>query len=201
MISRRSVAAYLGGGAALAGGVLALGWWQVDGPGAKNPAPLLPLPLSEMSFSMQDHTGKEVTPQGLLGKASLVFFGYTFCPDVCPTTLSDITVWLNELGEDAALLNAIFITVDPERDTQAAMAQYMGYFHPDIRGWRGSLAETDKAIAGFNASYSLGEGEDYTVEHSSSVFLFQPDGRLAAMIDLHEDREQGLAKIRRVLQP
>ncbi|MCF6272426.1 MAG: SCO family protein [Rhodobacteraceae bacterium] len=201
MISRRAFITYLGAGTALLGGVLALGWWQVDGPGADRPLPAaLPLPLSEMSFAMQDHTGADVSPQGLVGKPSLVFFGYTFCPDVCPATLSDISRWLSELGPDAAQLNTVFITVDPARDTQKAMAQYMGYFDPAIRGWRGSLAETDKAVAGFRASYELGEGPDYAVNHTSSVFLFQADGRFAATLDLHEDPAQALAKIRRVME-
>ncbi len=200
MISRRAFAAYLAGGAAVASALLLPGWWQISGPGAAPPLPRLPLPLGEMSFSMQDHTGAEVTPQGLVGKPSLVFFGYTFCPDVCPTTLSDISTWLSGLGADAARLNAVFITVDPGRDTLPAMAQYMQHFHPAISGWRGSLAETDKAVAGFRASYMLGEGADYAVEHTSSVFLFKADGRLAALIDLHEDRAQAVAKIQRVLQ-
>ncbi len=201
MISRRTIAGYLAGSVALAGAVLAIGWWQVDGPGAAPAAPLRPLPLSEMSFSMQDQSGAEVSPRGLIGKPSLVFFGYTFCPDVCPTTLSDISTWLTELDAGAEQLNAVFITVDPARDTVAAMAQYIGYFHPALQGWTGSKAETDHAVADFRASYTLGEGPDYAVDHTSGVFLFQADGRFAGVIDLHEDRAQAVAKVERLLQP
>jgi len=99
-------------GAAAMFAALFVGWWQVDGPGA-DPAPgKLPLPLAAMDFSLTDQDGRNVGPETLIGQPSLVFFGFTYCPDVCPTTLSDISGWLDELGPEAENLNTVFITVD-----------------------------------------------------------------------------------------
>ena len=121
---------------AMAVGALALtllaGWWQVDGPGAMTLQSKRPLPLTGMAFRMSDQNGESVGPETLSGKPSLVFFGFTYCPDVCPTTLSDISGWLDDLGEDVAEMNVVFITVDPERDTEAVMAEYISFFHPAI---------------------------------------------------------------------
>lgn len=180
---------------------LFLGWWQVDGPGTDPGADPRPLTLSEMDFSLTDHDGNRVGPQDLTGQPSMVFFGYTSCPDVCPTTLADISDWLDGLGADAGRLNAVFITVDPERDTAAAMAEYVGYFHPTIRGWTGPLPEIDKAIAGFRATYRKVsvEGGGYAMDHTSSVFLFDAEGRFVTTIDYHEPREFALPKIRRAM--
>jgi len=191
-------------GAAVSG-VLALtlfiGWWQVDGPGASEPATQQPLPLTQMKFQMTDQDGSSAGPSSLLGSPAMVFFGFTYCPDVCPTTLSDISGWLDELGEDVADMNVVFIAIDPERDTVAAMAEYVSYFHPAIQGWTGTLNETAQAAAGFRASYEKVaiERDDYTMNHTSSVFLFDAEGQFATTIDYHEPREFAVPKIRRVL--
>lgn len=188
-----------------ASGALALalfaGWWQVDGPGASEPVTKRPLPLTEMEFQMTDQAGKAVGPETLLGNASMVFFGFTYCPDVCPTTLSDISGWLDDLGEDVAELNVVFITIDPERDTVAAMAEYVSYFHPAIQGWSGSQDQTMRSAEGFRASYEkvTTDGDDYTMNHTASVFVFDAEGQFASTIDYHESRELAVPKIRRVL--
>ncbi|TDT72727.1 protein SCO1/2 [Litoreibacter halocynthiae] len=190
---------------AAASGVLALalfvGWWQVDGPGTPEPAAQRPLPLTQMKFQMTDQDGSTVGPTTLLGNPSIVFFGFTYCPDVCPTTLSDISGWLDDLGDDVADMNVVFITVDPKRDTVAAMAEYVSYFHPAIQGWSGTLSETTRAAAGFRASYEkvATEGGDYTMNHTASVFLFASEGQFLGTIDYHEPREFAVPKIRRVL--
>jgi len=186
-------------------GVLALtlfiGWWQVDGPGAPEPIAQRPLPLTQMEFQMADQDGATVGPATLLGNPSMVFFGFTYCPDVCPTTLSDISGWLDDLGDDVAAMSIVFITVDPERDTVAAIAEYVSYFHPAIQGWSGTLEDTAQAAAGFRASYLkvATEGDDYTMNHTASVFLFDAKGEFATTIDYHEQREFAVPKIRRVL--
>ncbi|GIX13328.1 MAG: hypothetical protein KatS3mg118_1287 [Paracoccaceae bacterium] len=113
---------------------LCLGWWRVDGPGAPAPPGPRPAPLSAMNFRLTDHEGRAVGPQNLIGRPSMVFFGFTRCPDVCPTTLSDIAGWLDGPGDVAEGMNVVFITVDPERDPVSAMAGYVGHFHPAIRG-------------------------------------------------------------------
>jgi protein SCO1 len=131
-----------------------------------------------------------------------VFFGFTYCPDVCPTTLSDISGWLDDLGNEANEMSVVFITVDPERDTFDAMSEYVGYFHPAIRGWTGEDEEIAKAVRGFRASYERvpTEGGGYTMNHTASVFLFDAAGRFVTMIDYHEPREFAVPKIRRALE-
>ena len=128
------------------------GWWQVDGPATPSSPGPFPLPLAEMTFKLVDHEGQSVGPQSLVGRPTMVFFGFTYCPDVCPTTLSDITSWLDALGEVAAQLNVIFITVDPARDTVEVLSQYIKYFHAQIRGWTGSAAEISRAARDFRVS-------------------------------------------------
>jgi len=202
-LSRRLL---LGAGAvtALGAGALGLGWWQVDGPGAARPAgpsPKLPRPLSEMDVTLTDHRGRRVTISDWVGRPSLVFFGFTYCPEVCPTTLSDISLWLDGLGAEADLLNVALITVDPERDTIAALADYLTYFDPRITGYTGTPKEIARVAEAFRVRVErrpLGE-DDYTMDHTSGVLLFRADGRFGSIIDYHEDRASALPKIRRVL--
>lgn len=190
---------------ALGAGTLALGWWRVDGPGAARSAssgdPALPLPLGEMDVTLTAHQGGRVAVADWLGQPTLAFFGFTYCPEVCPTTLSDISLWLEELGHEADVLNIAFITVDPERDTVAAVADYLAYFDPRITGYTGSPEEIAKAAAAFRVRIEkrLLDGGDYTVDHTAGVFLFRADGSFGSVIDYHEDRAFALPKIRRTL--
>lgn len=191
-------------GAAVAGALalmLIVGWWQVDGPGGAEPKVQRPLALSAMDFQLSDHDGNRVGPASLIGRPSMVFFGFTYCPDVCPTTLSDISGWLDDLGDEAAEMNVVFVTVDPERDTVDSMAEYVSYFHPTVRGWTGQKDEIAKAARGFGASYKRmpTEDGDYTMNHTASVFLFDATGQFTTMIDYHEPREYAVPKIRRAL--
>ncbi len=201
-MQRRPVLQYGAAGFGVLALTLFVGWWRVDGPGASQPAGQRPLPLSAMDFRLMDHQGNEVGPQTLIGRPAIVFFGFTYCPDVCPTTLSDISGWLDELGQDAEQLNVIFMTVDPERDTVEAMAGYVGSFHPSIRGWTGTEQQIARAAEGFRAIYERvpADGGDYTISHTASVFLFNAAGRFVTLIDYHEPREVAVPKIRRALQ-
>lgn len=201
-MQRRHLLQYGAAGVGGLGLMLGVGWWRVDGPGAPQPVGQRPLPLSAMDFRLTDHEGNEVGPDTLIGRPTMVFFGFTYCPDVCPTTLSDISGWLDEMGEDAGRLNVIFITVDPERDTVEAMAEYVGYFHPSIRGWTGQEEQIARAADGFRATYKKvqTEGGGYTMNHTASVFLFDAEGQFVTMIDYHEPREFAVPKIRRALQ-
>lgn len=180
---------------------LGLGWWRVDGPGAPAPGPKRPAALSAVEFRLTDHEGRAVGPEDLIGRPSMVFFGFTYCPDVCPTTLSDISGWLDEFGAEAEDMNVVFITVDPERDTVEAMAEYVGYFHPAIRGWTGTPDQIARAAEGFRVKYEKisTEGGDYTMNHNASVFLFDAEGRFVTTVDYHEPREFAVPKIRRAL--
>ena len=195
---------FLGYGVAVLGAVtvtLFVGWWRVDGPGATRPEPLLPSALTAMEFGLIDHDGDAVGPDTLIGRPSMVFFGFTYCPDICPTTLSDISGWLDALGEDAKDLDTIFITVDPERDTVEAMAEYVGHFDPSIRGWTGSLDEIMRAAEAFRVKFVkvATEGGDYTMNHTASVFLYDASGSFAGTIDYHEPEEFAVPKLRRLM--
>lgn len=201
-MQRRKLFSYGTVGLAAICGTLFAGWWQVDGPGAPEIVNERPLPLTEMAFQLTDHEGNVVGPETLIGGASLVFFGFTHCPDVCPTTLSDISGWLDAMGEDAKRVNVVFITVDPDRDTVEALAEYVGYFHPAVRGWTGEDEDIADAADGFRATYakvSTDDG-DYTMNHTASVFLFDAGGRFVGTIDYHEAREFAVPKIRRAMQ-
>ena len=158
-------------------------------------------PAFRAAFELTDHQGMIRTERDFAGRWMLVFFGFANCPDVCPTTLSDISGWLDDLGEEVEGMNVVFITVDPERDTVEAMAEYVSYFHPSIRGWTGPEEEIARAAQGFRARYERvsTDGGDYTMNHSASVFLFNTQGQFTTMIDYHEPREFAVPKIRRAL--
>ncbi|MGR3435105.1 MAG: SCO family protein, partial [Shimia sp.] len=142
-----------------------------------------------------------VGPETLIGRPALVFFGFTHCPEICPTTLYDISDWLDGLGEDADGITPVLITVDPERDTAEMLAEYLDFFHETIQGWVGTSEQLARAAEGFRARYervSLSDG-GYTMNHTASVFLFDRAGRFVTAVDYHEPREFALPKIRRAM--
>ena len=181
------------------GFMLAPGWWRTrDQP--QTGQDLLSLPVKEMSFGLTDHHGQPFAPSQWLGRPTMVSFGFSFCPDVCPTTRSDISDWLVNLGHEAGRLNVALITFDPERDTPAVLAEYLSNFDPRIVGLTGQLPEVEKAAADFRATFEkLPRDGDYTMNHTAGVFLFDANGRFASIIDFHEDRRFALPKIRRIL--
>lgn len=193
---RRSLILGAGTCVAAAVGTLALGAWR----SRREPDPLRPLPLTAMAFALTDHRGRPFSPAQWLGRPTMVFFGFTFCPDVCPTTLNDISDWLVALGSDADRLNVALISVDPERDTPAVLADYLSNFDARIIGLTGSLPEVEKAADGFRAKFEkLPRDGDYTMNHTAGVFLFDAGGRFTSIIDFHEDRRFAVPKIRRIL--
>ena len=108
-----------------------------------------------------------MTPADWLGRPTMVFFGFTFCPDICPTTLSDISDWLEALGPDADRLNIALISVDPEPDTAAVLAEYLSNFDPRITGLTGPLAEIERAASGFRATFEkMPRDDDHTMNHT-----------------------------------
>lgn len=182
-----------------AGFMLTLGWWRSGGQPMTG-RDLLPIPIRDMSFSLTDHNGQPFAPSQWLGRPTMVFFGFTFCPDVCPTTLSDISDWLADLGPEADRLNVALISVDPERDTPTILAEYLSNFDPRIVGLTGRLTELEKAAADFRATFEkLPRDGDYTMNHTAGVFLFAADGQFTSIIDFHEDRRFAIPKIRRIL--
>ena len=162
---------------------------------------LLPLPIGKMGWTLTDHLGRTVRPTDWIGRPVLAFFGFTWCPDVCPTTLTEISLWLDELGTDADRLVAALISVDPERDTPTVLADYLSSFDPRLTGLTGSADQVARAALDFRATYRRVPQSDgtYTMNHTAGVFLFHADGRFASIIDFHEDRRFAVPKIRRAL--
>ena len=200
MRNRRAVILGIGGGLGALAFTLGLGWWRSSG-AVSSSADLLPVPISEMDFDLISHGGERVRPADWIGRPTMVFFGFTWCPDVCPTTLSDISGWLDDLGPDADRLNISLITVDPERDSPEVLADYLSHFDPRIVGLTGTLSEIGRAASGFRARFEKVPREDYyTMDHTAGVFLYRADGRFASIIDYHEDRRFAVPKIRRAMQ-
>jgi len=152
-------------------------------------------------FTLTDQNGRKVSEKDFLGRYMLVFFGFTYCPDICPTELQVMTAALDAMGPGAEKIQPVFITIDPERDTPDALAGYVSNFDPRIIGLTGPADEVAQAAADFRATYRRvdKEGGDYTMDHTAGVFLFHPDGSFASIIDFHEDRRFAVPKLRRTL--
>lgn len=180
---------------------IAIGWWQVDGPGRPTPRLAIEgLPQMGGPFALTDHRGRRITDRDLRGRPALVFFGFTHCPDVCPTTLFELTNRLKVLGAEGQRLQVVFITADPERDTPEQMALYLQSFDPRIIGLSGTHAEIEQALASYKA---VGRkvpqpGGGYSVDHTASVYMIDSAGRFAGLIDHHEDEQMAIAKMRRL---
>jgi protein SCO1/2 len=154
-------------------------------------------------FELTDDLGVPITQQALEGHPSLVYFGYTHCPEVCPTTLYEMAGWIKTLGPEAAGLKAYFFTVDPERDTVTIMHGYASNFTDRIKGITGNPTEMQKVIKGwqiFARKVPTSDG-DYTFDHTASVFMIDAEGALKGTIAYGEDTNSALTKIRALLKP
>ncbi len=132
-------------------------------------------------FMLQDHHGRFFTDQDMRGKLHLIYFGYTFCPDVCPTSLLALSSALNQLGEQANEVQSYFITVDPARDTPEALKTYVSYFHPSMIGLTGTQAMTDRVAELYRVKYEkvidpTRDPDHYIIDHSAGLYLMAPDG-------------------------
>jgi protein SCO1/2 len=153
-------------------------------------------------FALTDQKGAAVTDASLKGHPSVMFFGYTYCPDVCPTTLFEMTAWLDTLGPEADKLKVYFVTVDPERDTVEKMAEYLTSFDPRITGLTGSpeaVAEMTKAYRIYSRKVPV-EGGSYIMDHTASVYLLDKDGAFTGTIDYKEAPETAVAKLKRLVE-
>ena len=152
-------------------------------------------------FQLTDQAGQTVTEQNLKGKPTLIFFGYTHCPDVCPTSLFEISEVLRAMGRDADKVNAIFISVDPERDTPAAMKDYLSSFDPHLEGLSGDPAETAKVITSYRvyAKKVPTKDGDYTMDHTALIYLMDRDGRFVSPFNLKRTPEEAAADLKRYL--
>ena len=151
-------------------------------------------------FELHDQDNKKVTKADLLGSPSVLFFGFTYCPDVCPTTLQSLSLLIDQLGSDSAKLKFYFVTVDPERDTPEILKYYLSSFHPAIKGLTGEAEQLDVLIKSFSIyakKVSL-EKDNYTMDHTSSVILIDKNTNLVGTITYQESPELALAKLKKL---
>jgi protein SCO1 len=152
-------------------------------------------------FHLEDQNGKVVSDADMKGKPFLVFFGFTHCPDICPTTLFDISQVMKALGPDADRTGALFITVDPERDTPAVLKDYLSNFDPHLRALTGDRPSIDAAIKAYRvyAKKIPLENGDYTMDHTAVVYLMDKDGNFVAPFNVSRAPEAEAADLRRYL--
>ncbi len=184
---------------------LAVGWALRDGPFAP-PRPVIAtgpasLPIGG-PFTLTDQRGRAVTERDFRGRPMAVFFGFTHCPDICPTTLGEFAAYMEALGADAERMHWVFITVDPARDTSEHLARYMELFDPRVVALTGTEAQVADAARQFRVIYRRVplDGGGYTMDHSASTFLLDAQGRFAGTIDFKEPDEIAIEKLRMLLR-
>jgi protein SCO1/2 len=152
-------------------------------------------------FRLTDHNGKVRTLADFRGRAVVMFFGYTQCPDVCPTTMSEMKAVLQQLGADAARVQILFVTVDPERDTRELLANYVPAFDPGFLGLYGDMEATARTAKEFRVFYQKQPGRtpsSYTVDHTAGSYVFDAKGRVRLFVR-HGDGGANLAADLRTL--
>ena len=164
--------------------------------------PNAPVGVTGSPFALESTKGGTFTQNDLKGTPSLVFFGYTFCPDVCPTTMAESVQWRQDLGIAPEQLRTIFVTVDPARDTKDVLTTYLAAFDPNIIGLVGNTDQTAAAKASFGV-FSENAAPDkngaYLVNHTATVFLIGKDGSFKGTIDYGEDTKSAEAKVKRLI--
>ncbi|MGC8203987.1 SCO family protein [Aliiroseovarius sp. PTFE2010] len=188
-------------GAVLVTGIWA-SWFFLIGPGAgPGQPPETGLNLGRGDYRLVTTSGGDFTQDSLVGQPSLVFFGFTHCPDVCPTTLGDIAGWKDELGLDEETLPVYFVTVDPARDTIDVLREYVGWL-PGAIGVTGAPEEMARALEAFRiyAKKIPLQGGDYSMDHSAYVMLFDQTGAFDQIFSYQADPERVVAILRRVLR-
>ncbi|WP_315835802.1 SCO family protein [Bradyrhizobium prioriisuperbiae] len=181
--------------ASLAIGLLATLWLVGGLNGATAPAAI------GGPFQLSDQTGKAVTEKSLQGRPTLIFFGFTHCPDVCPTSLFEMSEVLRAMGPDADKVNAYFVSVDPERDTPTAMKDYLSSFDPHLKGLTGNpeaIAKTISAYRVYAKKVPLKDG-DYTMDHTALIYLMDRNGRFVSPFNIKRKPEEAAADLKRYL--
>jgi protein SCO1/2 len=152
-------------------------------------------------FQLTDQTGQTVTEKSLLGRPTIIFFGYTHCPDVCPTSLFEMSEVLRAMGKDADRVNAYFVSVDPERDTSAVMKDYLSSFDPHLKGLTGDPAAVAKVLSEYRVyakKIPLKDG-DYSMDHTALIYLMDKDGKFVAPFNLKRTPEAAADDLKRYL--
>ena len=152
-------------------------------------------------FSLIDGDGKRVTEADYKGRWLMVFFGYTFCPDACPTALSAMAAAMDRMGQDADQVQPIFIAVDPERDTPQVMKEYVGNFGPKIVGLTGTAADIAAVAQAFRVYYKkAGDGPNYLMDHSTAILVLDPTLHFAGIIPGDAKPAQIIERLKQIMQ-
>jgi protein SCO1/2 len=153
-------------------------------------------------FQLVDTSNRPVTEKALLGKPTAIFFGFTYCPEVCPTTLAELTSAMKALGPTADKLNVVFVSVDPERDTPDQLKLYLSGFDPRIRGLTGAPQAVAAAAKAYRVHYEKIplEGGGYTMDHTSAVFLLDRRSQFVELIAYGSPHETVVAKLKALAQ-
>jgi protein SCO1/2 len=186
------IAAFAG---SLAAGLLVVLWLTGGFRGVAAPASI------GGPFQLTDQSGQTVTEKAMLGKPTLIFFGFTHCPDICPTSLFEMSEVLRAMGKDADRVNAYFVSVDPERDTAATMKDYLSSFDPHLKGLSGTPDAVAKVISGYRVyakKVPLKDG-DYTMDHTALIYLMDRDGKFIAPFNLKRKPEEAALDLKRYL--
>ncbi|HMQ56986.1 MAG TPA: SCO family protein [Rhizobiaceae bacterium] len=150
-------------------------------------------------FALVDHNGKEITQADFRAQPSAVFFGFTHCPEVCPTTLFELSGLLKELGDDGKNLRVFFVSVDPERDTPQVLGQYVTSVSDRITGVTGPLEDVEKMLKSYKVYWRKQPTEDgYTMDHTASIYLLSKGGGFEGTIAYQENHDTALQKLRRL---
>jgi protein SCO1/2 len=154
-------------------------------------------------FALTDHTGKPRTLADFKGKVVAIFFGYTQCPDVCPTTMIELANAMKQLGPLSDRVQVLFVTIDPERDTQDLLSKYVPVFDPRFLGLRGDAAATEKVAKEFRVFYQKVPGKEpgsYTMDHTAGTYVFDTQGRIRLFIRNGQDTEALVHDLKILLQ-
>ena len=168
--------------------------WRTIGPRSPQYGVVVAASTPIEDFQLDSTLGRSVTLSDFAGKYIAIYFGYTTCPDICPTTLADLGKAVKLLGDTAEKVQVLFVTVDPERDTISRLRDYLAYFGPEIVGMRGSLEETERIASQFGVAYekryASESATDYLIDHSSAVIVLDPARRPQLMFPFGVTAEQ-----------
>jgi protein SCO1/2 len=171
-------------------------FWLLGGPRAVTAASAIGGP-----FQLVDQTGRAVSDKDLQGKPTIIFFGFTHCPDVCPTALFEMSEILRAMGPDANRVNAFFVSVDPDRDTPEIMKSYLGSFDPNLKGLSGSPEAVAEIVSGYRVyakKVPLKDG-DYTMDHTALIYLMDKNGKFVAPFNIKRRPEEAAADLKKYL--
>ena len=172
----------------------------LNAPGKTTPHPAAEAPFGA-PFTLTDHNGDAVSEAIFRGRPAAVMFGFTSCPDICPTTLAEMASWSKALGSAAEDLRFVFVSVDPERDTPAVLKDYLSAYDVPVTGITGEPQAVADMLSSHHIHYEKVplEHGDHTMNHTASVLLLDARGHFAGTIGLDEDRDNALAKLRRLV--